>query len=264
MTICIAAIGKCEDLGIDGEAIVFATDHMITLSQIGEFEHSIEKYRTINSNTVVMLSGEALLFDELLDGVPSNGTVDEIKEKIYSNMVNIRAKRIEKIVLDRFKVDFDYVKELLKLPDHNDTVSEFLGFIKEYDLETSVMLAGFKDGKAQIYEINEVDAINTRDINFNAIGSGGTQAINTLLFQKHSKANNLKVTLYNVYKAKRNSEVSGGVGKETDIYILLSNGKKYEITSEINKSLSEIYQQEMKFGKENKELDNIIKNLGVI
>ena len=88
MTICIAAIGKCEELGIDGEAIVFATDHMITLSQIGEFEHSIEKYRTINSNTVVMLSGEALLFDELLDGVPSNGTVDEIKEKIYSNMVN--------------------------------------------------------------------------------------------------------------------------------------------------------------------------------
>jgi len=264
MTICIAAIGKCEELGMDSEAIVFATDHMITLSEIGEFEHSIEKYRTINSNTVVMLSGEALLFDEILDGIPSNGTVDEMKETIYSNMVNIRTKRIKQIVFDRYKIDFDYLKELLKLPDHNDTVSEFLGFIKNYNLDTSVLLAGFKDGKAQIYEINEGGAINTRDINFNAIGSGGTQAINTLLFQRHSKANNLKVMLYNVYKAKRNSEVSSGVGKETDICILLSNGKKYDITPDINKSLSEIYQQEMKFGKENKGLDEIIKNLGVI
>ncbi|MFH0848658.1 MAG: hypothetical protein V1857_04075, partial [archaeon] len=69
MTSCIAAIGRCADIGKNCEAIVFATDHMITMGNIGSFEHSIEKYRKISPNTIAMLSGEALLFDEVLKGI---------------------------------------------------------------------------------------------------------------------------------------------------------------------------------------------------
>jgi len=262
MTICIAAIGMCEELRKEDEAIVFATDHMITLPQIGQFEHSIEKYRRVNSNTIAMLSGEALLFEDVLDGIVPKDSFDGIKDKIHKNMSKVRDERIKKIIFDKLKIDFDYLKEILKNPEHNDIITDILQTIKEFNLATSVIVGGFKNNKAQIAEINEMIAVNTRDINFNAIGSGGTQAINTLLFQRHSKTNNLKTTLYNVYKAKRNSEVAIGVGKETDLFILLSNGKLHTISGEDIKRLDEIYQAEMKFGKEHDELTRILKNLG--
>lgn len=260
MTICIAAIGKCIEFNKNEEAIVFATDHMITLQQIGQFEHSIEKYRKINQNTIAMLSGEALLFDDVLKGMDEKQNFDEIKGKIHNNMVGIRDEKVKKMILDRFKIDFDYLKQLLNNPEHNDIAQEILETIKQFNLNTSVILAGFIGGKAQIAEINELAAINTRDINFDAIGSGGTQAINTLLFQKHSKSDDLKTTLFNVYKAKRNSEVSVGVGKETDIFILTEE-QIYFIDGLQKLLLEKIYNDEMKVGKTHKDLNMIISNL---
>ncbi len=248
MTICIAAIGNGENLLRKSEAIVFAIDHMISVQAIGQFEHSIEKYRKINSNTIVMLSGEALLFDDILLKISKRDKFNDIVAKMHMNMIKIRDDKIQKQVLEKFKIDFNFVREILN-------------FIKAFSLNTSVILAGFKDGLAQIAEINEIATVNIRDLNFDAIGSGGIQAINTLLFQRHSKANDLKTTLYNVYKAKRNSEVAIGVGKETDIFIMLKNGKIYRINEEQTKKLNDIYQKEMMFGKKQNELDEIINNL---
>ncbi len=52
------------------------------------------------------------------------------------------------------------------------------------------------------------------------------------------------------------------MGKETDILILEEDGASYEITDEQVEILDGIYQKEMKFGRENKELNKIIENLG--
>ena len=61
MTICIAAIATEND----SEYIVFSTDHMVT-TYMGQFEHSILKYVELNKNTVAMLAGQVLLFDDLV------------------------------------------------------------------------------------------------------------------------------------------------------------------------------------------------------
>lgn len=261
MTICIAAIGRCEELGDFDEAIVFATDHMITLEQIGQFEHVMEKYKKINLNTIAMLSGEALLFEEILEGTSERDDLKTLKEKIHQNLIKIRENRLDKALLSRFRIDFQEIKELLKIPQHNNMVIEILETVKKFSLKTSIILAGFKDGEAQIYEIAEVGVVNTRDINFDAIGTGGIQAINTLLFQKHSKKDSLKKTLYNVYKAKKNSEVAKGVGKETDLFILTSKGILYELKKEHLKILESIYEKELNFGSNQSEIDSILKSL---
>ena len=96
MTICIAAIGTYSEKNSQKEALVFATDHMITMQQIGQFEHSIEKYRKINSETVVMLAGEALLFGEILEGINSKDNFEKIKAKIHTNMIKLRDERVKK------------------------------------------------------------------------------------------------------------------------------------------------------------------------
>ncbi len=117
-------------------------------------------------------------------------------------------------------------------------------------------MVGVDNGIAKIVEIDEENMANFRDMNFHAIGSGDTQAVTTLLFQKHDKCDNLLATLYNVYKAKRNAEVLRGVGKETELLILGKetylkiNGKNMSI-------LRKIYEEELMFGKNHKELLNI-------
>ena len=262
MTICIAAIGHCKDFGKDCEAIVFATDHMITLQNIGQFEHAIEKFRKIGKNSIIMLSGQAFIFEKILNGISEDEPVNVLAENIHKNLVNIRDEIIKSNIFDKLKIDHKYLKEVLKLPQHNETINKVLNYIEQLKLQTSIILAGFMKGKAQIYEVNEFTIMNTRDINFDAIGTGGIQAINTLLFQRHSKDNDLKITLYNVYKAKRNSEVSVGVGKETDLIILLPDGSIKEIDEKNLKILENIYNNEMKYGKENKDLTKLIKKLG--
>jgi len=208
-----------------------------------------------------MLSGQALVFDAVLKDMKKGDSIDIISEKIYKNMIALRDEKIQRVIFDKFHMNFDFIKEVLMKDDYNDTISEIVATIKQFSLQTSVILAGFKEKKAQIFEISENEAINTRDINFDAIGSGGIQAINTLLFQRHSKTENLKTTVYNVYKAKRNSEVAVGVGKETDLFIFLSNGKVIELTDANINILDKIYMKEMQFGKTNKMLNDMFKKI---
>lgn len=262
MTSCIAAIGRCTDIGKNCEAIVFATDHMITMANIGQFEQSIDKYRKIGSTIVAMLSGDALLFDEVLKGIADTDDFDNVGEKIHQNMKRIWDLRIEKTIFAKLKINFDFLKDILKMPTYNDTIREIMNEIKVFNLQTSVLLVGFKNEEAQLAEINEFQTINTRDVNFNGIGSGAVQAINALLFQRHSKSDDLKTTLYNVYKAKRNSEVAVGVGKETDLFVLLPSGQLFEVSDEQIEQLGKVYAEEMTFGKTHQSLREIVKGLG--
>jgi hypothetical protein len=256
MTICIAAIGKDGD---NSEAIVFATDHMVSLPQIGQFEMPVEKYKKITDNSIAMLAGESLLFNDII-GSCNNCSFDPMKEKIRQKMLNIKEERIQKQLLDTYKLNYIDIIGLLKNPLQNPFSMNIMDSISKYTLNTLILLIGFKDNKAQIVEITENRIGEARDIGFDAIGSGGMQAMNTLLFQKHSKNDSLAATLYDVYKAKRNAEVAVGVGKETDIMILRETGVE-KIDEDKVRTLSDIYNEELKFGKNNERLKNVVKKI---
>lgn len=98
-------------------------------------------------------------------------------------------------------------------------------------------------------------------MNFHAIGSGAVQAKNTLLFQKHSKTTPLLPAIYNVYKAKRNAEVSEGVGRETEMLVLNADGVQ-QLSDDDLTILNKIYVQELQYGKDNTELNKISVNGG--
>jgi hypothetical protein len=258
MTICIAAIGQDSK---SKEFIVFATDHMISNPAIGQFERKTGKYKKLNENTVAMLSGNPLLFDNLIINCKKKKcSFDEIKNTIHSNMKQTKDEIIQKQILDIFKIDYGFLKEILKGAIQNQYANSIIETISKFTLNTTILLIGFTNGEAQIVEINEHQISELRDINFSAIGSGGAQAINTLLFQKQSREDALSVTLYNVYKAKRNAEVSIGVGKETDIMILTQKNI-IEINEEKEKVLSEVYNEELKFGKINKKVNEMLKDI---
>jgi hypothetical protein len=253
LTICIAAIGKDEK---GKEVIVFATDHMISNPHIGQFERPIDKYKKLNDNTIVMLSGDPLIFDDLIKNCEKECSFDEMKETIHKSMSNMKNEIIQKQILDIFKMDYDYIKGILKGPIQNPYINNVIEIISKFNLKTILLLIGFKEDEAQIVEITEARTADLRDINFGAIGTGAVQAMNTLLFQRHSKDDSLPTTIYNVYKAKRNAEVSIGVGKETDVMILTKSGAT-EIEGDKLQVLSKIYEDELSFGKTHENLHEV-------
>ncbi len=255
MTVCISAIGKASD---GKEVIVLATDHMLTLENIGSFEHDILKWRRVNGNAVAMLSGRTLLFTEILNETEGK-SLFEVADQIDKNIRNILNNKIQKTLLDKFHLTYGELKTLLLTnPALNQLAVNVITNVDNYKLNTSILLVGFDvNGNAQIIDINEADMYNFRDIGFGAIGSGGAQAINTLLFQKHSCDEDIMTTTYNVYKAKRNAEVSQGVGKDTQLCILFPDGSLKRLNSNDSFILSEIYEEELAVGKSHEKLKNI-------
>jgi len=252
MTICISAIGKNE---INGEEfIVFATDHMVTFGNkemSNEFEHNIKKYKELGltNKSVAMLSGTTLLFEELLKETEKLEGYDNIRDKIYNNFKDIKKRAINNQLLEPFALSEKDLKEFLIRPVENPVTRTILESIMKHNLNTSILLIGFKEKKAQIYEINEYEKISVRDIHFHTIGSGCFQASNSLFIQKHCREDNLKKTIYNVYKAKRNAKIAKGVGQDTEI-LVCSENKIISISDDDLKELKLIYDKELTFGQE--------------
>lgn len=259
MTICITAIATDSRENKNSEFLVFCTDHMVTTS-LGQFEQQIKKYKKIN-NAIAMLSGRILIFDKCLKGLDLPTDFNKGKEKIFENMKNIRKETIQNEVYNVFNVDEEYAKNLLKEEVKNTFIGNILDTVSKYSLETSILLIGFdENGSAQISEISEDGIDDFRDIQFHAIGSGSIQALNTLLFQRQSKAADLKTTLYNIFKAKKNAEVAQGVGKETELLILKNDGNLIEISQGDLTTLNDVYNTELTYGKRHTKLNSLNAN----
>ena len=89
MTICLAAIGS----NLKEECIVFSTDHMVS-TNVGQFEHSIMKYRQLNKTTVVMLAGDPLILKDLSILPKKIIEYSDVKKHIFQNFKRIREEKI--------------------------------------------------------------------------------------------------------------------------------------------------------------------------
>jgi hypothetical protein len=223
---------------------------------LGQFEHSIIKYKEINKQTVSMLSGSPILFDDLINLKKWDDPFDKIKSQIFTNFKKKRKEMIKNEIFDKFMINESFFVDALNHKIENQLMNSIMKTIAEFSLETSILLIGIDEGVAKISVIEEDGYIDLVDINFHAIGSGADQATNTLFFQKHSNSENLSTAIYNVYKAKRNAEVKRGVGRETELAVL--SGKKLtRLTDDHLKLLNKVYTDELNYGKNNKELKHI-------
>ncbi|MCL2115644.1 MAG: hypothetical protein FWH29_05430 [Methanobrevibacter sp.] len=153
-------------------------------------------------------------------------------------------------------MDIDFVKENLNKKIENPIMSKIFENIIETKLNASILLVGFIENKAHLSIIREDGVFDFTTINFGAIGSGSPQAENNMLFQKQSKDDDLRRTLYNVFKAKKNAEVNRGVGRETELGYL-NKDKIVMIKNKDLKILNDIYEHESLCGKEHEDLKKI-------
>jgi hypothetical protein len=253
MTICIAAIGQHQG----EEVIVFSTDHMVTIGELGQFEHSILKWREISPKTIAMLAGNPIFFDDLTKLTTDSLSFSEIADEVHKNFKEKRRNIINSEIYDIYGIDNEFVKGALAAAIPNQHIAKILDQISQYNLQTQILLIGFESELAQISVVDESNIANFRVINFNAIGSGMIQAVNTLMFQKHGKDDDVLRTLYDVYKAKRNAEVAQGVGKETELLTLSQKTGCARINEAQFNLLSEIYDEELKMGRTHPDLEKL-------
>jgi len=253
MTICIAAIGQNEN----NEVIVFATDHMVTIGDLGQFEHSILKWREIAPKTIAMLAGNPIFFDDVTKLSNSSLPFSEITTEVHKNFKQKRKDIIKNEIFDIYEIDDAYIREVLANTIQNQHIAKILDQVSQYSLHTQILLIGFENNEAQISVVDESNVANFRVIHFNAIGSGMIQAVNTMMFQKHGKDDDVLTTLYDVYKAKRNAEVAQGVGKDTELLILSNKSGCMRINDAQLNILSQIYEQELKMGRTHQDLKKL-------
>jgi hypothetical protein len=266
LTICIAAIGTENDQ----ECIVFATDHMVSMNMGEEhgywkFEHSIRKFKTINNNTIVMFAGNPLVIEELLNDTIGELNYTKIKNKIQENFKILRNKQLKNGLYDIFGIDEQFMRDNLGKEISNKYIERILDSYFEFSVGTSILLIGFEEycGKpyAMITSMNESGVVDFRELAFHAIGSGDSQAINTLLFQQHSKGDPILTTVYDVFKAKKFAEVCEGVGQKTDLGILRITGKtmiKSEDMEDDKGILKRLYTDEMETARKHESLKSLI------
>lgn len=260
MTLCIAAIGTDNN----HEAIVFATDHLVSLETeyykehtVGKFEHAIRKYTFIPPNSVAMIAGSPFLFNELVDIPSTSKTYAAIRDNISKNFKDVRDKVIQNEVFDALGVDKSLIAKSLMRDEINPLTEKILDKVAGFRFDASILLVGFdRINKAKISVINERSVINTSDVFFTAIGSGSVQATNTLYFQRHTNEKSLMTTLYNVFKAKTNAEVYEGVGRGTDLLILQPDAC-LKVTRDQLAVFQEIYSDELGYGANHPLLKDI-------
>src|SRR5438094_7811780 len=99
MTICIGAL--CADKnGEPNKAVVVASDRMVTLGNLTEFEHEGPKIALIRNKIVALMAGDALRSSQLIREVvaatpPESPKVEKVAEIAAGRYVHLRAKQIE-------------------------------------------------------------------------------------------------------------------------------------------------------------------------
>jgi len=267
MTVCIAAI--CEK----NKSIVVASDRMITAPFLArEFEHDQSKIHVIDKEVVALTAGDATraidifrIIESKLSSESDNST-KEIARMICEEYEKLRIQKIESIYFQPrgMTIEAFYKERAKQLPEQ---LAIFLDkCMSQQELGLSLIIAGIDESEAHIFTILDPGNMECFDtIGFQAIGIGESHALNSLIGKKISINDNLLTCIYNVYEAKKISEVAPGVGKFTDMSIINEEGiehltqKDIDIIDSAHKKLNE--PKEANIEDELKNLSIIKKNV---
>ena len=111
----------------------------------GQFEHSIAKYKEINKNIVAMIAGSALLFEDLTEVESGNEhSYINVQRDVFENIRKKRREVIENEIFSIYGINQDFFIDSLKKQIPNPFVHTILEKVSKFQLNTSILLAGFQ------------------------------------------------------------------------------------------------------------------------
>ncbi len=240
MTQIIAAL--CENR----KKLVFVSDRMVSDAEYTlHFEHE-PKGQMLSYNAMVLSSGtmhEPEIIDISRNEIAGRMKLPQMIEILSKNYRATRKKRIETEILSKygFQSFDDYHSKQKQLAD---TVLECIeGELQNYELDLGIIFGGIDIDGAQIYVIEDPGTpISHTEVGFCCMGSGERHADPVFAFYEYKPSMNIGDVLYISYVAKRRSEMAGGVGKDTDAWVMSEDGC-YKVKESTVKKLDDCLQK---------------------
>jgi 20S proteasome alpha/beta subunit len=224
MTVCIAAIYQ-------GSSIIGVSDRMITAGDI-QFEPPASKINKVTTSIAIMTAGDANIQQQLIDAARSyiNKKIDEDPDKWLSISdiaefyrdcyIELRSKLAEKALLAPLGLTYESFLEKQK-EMAEDFISDITFNLRQFYIESAhTIITGIDDSGPHIYVVRD-DTIEVSDkVGFAAVGIGTNHALSHFMLSKYSPSANEPKALLTIHQAKKKSEVSPGIGADTDMFVV--------------------------------------------
>jgi 20S proteasome alpha/beta subunit len=229
MTVCMAAICRDDDKD-PATAVVVASDRMVTMGSIIEFEHTTSKSTAVGARAVALIAGDALtgthLVRELAAEVAAAPmSVGQLAQALSARYVETRNRHAEADILVPRGLNWNefYGRHQNLVPQITMMLDQTLA---GYNLNVELLVAGVDEGGGHISSLSNPGsrALDNDMIGYGAVGSGALHALQSMIGFRHATDCGLSETIFRVYASKRRAEVAPGVGNETDMSIIRSGG----------------------------------------
>jgi hypothetical protein len=242
MTICIAAAAA------EKSAVVVASDKMISAGFLDlEFDHPGSKIEALGASCVGLSAGDALPAGDLFSSAQSVATqlqtpqVRQIAETIKDTYSTLRSKRIEETVFKPRGVTIDSFYQQGLIRQFPPEVAMSLDDrVQRMKFGVELIVAGVDRDGAHIFGITDPGISDSYDqIGYHAIGSGMSHALLSLVGAGQHWSMTVNETVFNVFRAKRQSEVAPGVGRSVELRVI-ADGKIHIVTDDEISSLDQM------------------------
>ena len=234
MTVCIAGlfkwnyalIGQPVDLGW---AVLTASDRMITASGI-EYEPQQLKVCFLNPRVVLLIAGDYALHSQAI-----KSTVEQLRARpaakpyeiarLYGVAIQtLQRQAAEDKILAPLGLNTDTF--LAQQRDMSDTfVATLTAQLQDFvGAEVETLVVGMESEFSNIYTVDSHGTVRCfNDVGFAAIGIGAWHAQSSLMQSGYVSNWSLVPALAAIYASKKAAEVAPGVGKSTDLHVIVKD-----------------------------------------
>lgn len=245
--------------------VILISDRMVTTSNGSLcFEHE-RKCERVAYNALILTAGtthEPELVEDTKAEIKGKVLIRNIAEILSKHYRKIRKKRIKHEILEEIGISsFDEFHKKQNIL-HSGVTHELSERIRKFDLNLSLLLGGV-DEEAHLYRIGEPGAYRSFDgIGFCCIGIGNRHADPVFAFYGFSPKLLVEDALKIGFEAKKRAEMAGGVGKQTDVWIIDKKGIK-EVKPETIKELEDSHVKQEDYSRLLKSVKIETTNFGV-
>jgi hypothetical protein len=230
LTVCVAA--RCNE-----SAIFCAADRMVTIGDM-EVESPTPKIVMLTSSIAIMTSDDdaayhteiitdayATIARRITDEREKWWTVREVVDLYIERRISHKQARAERDILKPLGLNYNEFSLRQKTMD-TDLVRQIAMDLVNYKTPLmSAIITGIDPAGAHIHIVHDGESGNIENgshtmIGYAAIGAGQRHATAELLRASQSFKTDIPKTMWNVYLAKKRSEVAPGVGDATDVYMI--------------------------------------------
>ena len=253
MTVCIAArfrwnyasAGDPLDLGI---AAILVSDRMITAGDV-EYEPQQLKLGYLAEKTNVLIAGDYSLHSEAIKRTRDhadkrkNATPFDIAIVYGQAIQSIQRRYSEDRYLAPLGLNTDsFIAQQKELSDN--FVSAMTLQMQDHQVtDLEALIIGIENDVAHIYAIDFRGTVRScDDVGFGAIGIGGWHARSSLMQAGYVNNWNFSPALTATFAAKKAAEIAPGIGKYTDVHLLLKTGF-IELWPNVAKKIEDLYDE---------------------